>query len=179
MSETRTQFILYLCPRGPLSDQIEEYFAETKAKIGTNTAHGYMPHCTLTGFFWDDPANAHHYVQALERCVAAVMPTSAEVTIPSLMQRAEWIGLEMQAPAVRRWVTGFVYQAESPGLREHIRMKSWYHLSLAYGFDAAVFEPLCEMTTMIDIGAPVNWELALFDRDQNQNWRCHWRSNLT
>ncbi len=34
-----TKFILYCCPTGPLSVQIEAYFAQAKARFGANPAH--------------------------------------------------------------------------------------------------------------------------------------------
>ncbi|CAN5634059.1 hypothetical protein BH23CYA1_BH23CYA1_13090 [soil metagenome] len=45
------QFIFYACPTGPLAQQLATSFERTQRICGPNTAHAYMPHCTLTGFF--------------------------------------------------------------------------------------------------------------------------------
>ncbi|MEO0802793.1 MAG: hypothetical protein AAFY57_11025 [Cyanobacteria bacterium J06642_2] len=47
------ELILYACPVGSLVEQLDCYFQKSLQLCGHNTAHLYMPHCTLTGFFHD------------------------------------------------------------------------------------------------------------------------------
>lgn len=44
-------FILYLEVCGEVRHSIDEYFRETRAKLGATEAHQYHPHCSITGFF--------------------------------------------------------------------------------------------------------------------------------
>ena len=69
-------------------------------------------------------------------------------------------------------------EAPSPTLEENIRLKSWYHLSLAYGFEEHDFEPLGQMTSLIDIASEVRWSLRFYERAAENNWKLHWESDL-
>lgn len=44
------EYILYVCPTGPLAARLMKLFYETK-DIEWNAAHNYHPHITLTSFF--------------------------------------------------------------------------------------------------------------------------------
>ena len=180
-NKDRTQFILYLCPTGPLGAALDSFFKRTAKEFGPNAAHAYMPHCTLTGFFWDEPSHAAQYIEALNACVQHCEWLKEEkepIKITQLVTKPKWIGLEIDAPLIKRWVTQFVERAETPGLREHIRMKQWLHLSFAYGYPAEQFEPLAAMGRQIDLSQTVSWELRFYDRSQAQEWTLHWKTEI-
>ena len=61
------KFIIYACPMGKLNSQLEDYFNKSRQLYGENTAHKYMPHCTLTGFFTDESSAIPIYVEALDK----------------------------------------------------------------------------------------------------------------
>lgn len=178
MNQTKTQLILYLCPAGPLAEQIETYFAQTKADIGENTAHTYMPHCTLTGFFWDLPESVPIYQAALDQHLAQNPVNGSDIHVKKLTHSEKWIGLEMAAPDVQRWTADWSAVVRSPTLEENIRLKDWYHLSLAYGFDPAVYQPLRQRTDLIDPAADVRWSLRFYERAAGNRWQLHWKSDL-
>lgn len=173
-----TKFILYLCPTGPLAEQIEQYFARSRAAIGPNPAHDYMPHGSLTGFFPDEPAAAPSYVALLEQLLAEFTPTrpTPVLQITNVRLDERFHGLELDSPWLKALTAAFVERAISPTRPEAIRLKEWLHLSFAYGFPQEQHAALLRLArTLIDPTAPVQWELRFYERHADQTWTCHGR----
>jgi ubiquitin-associated SH3 domain-containing protein len=61
------ELIVYACPVGELNEKIEAYFRKTRDVCGANSAHNYMPHCSLTGFFQDSETAISSDVEILNR----------------------------------------------------------------------------------------------------------------
>src|SRR5262245_6223063 len=89
------EYIVYACPRGELAAQLARYFAASRELVGTNAAHQYMPHCTLTGFFHDDPAAIGIYCAALEAALhrARPQPPPAALRILEMQLHENFHGL--------------------------------------------------------------------------------------
>lgn len=169
------QFIVYACPVGLLAQQIESYFEVSKQRCGLNAAHAYMPHCTLTGFFVDEVGAVAQYTRTLETSLAQSQPIPIPaITVEKLAFNPDWHGLVLQADWLKRLVKTFAAQANSPTRKEALRLKDWLHLSLAYEFDptqAPVLQALAN--ELIDLSAPVSWQLRFYQRSAENNWTCH------
>jgi len=171
-----TEFILYACPQGDLAQQLAHYFQASQQQLGKNTAHAYMPHCTLTGFFQDDPGAVLAYQQIFAAAVDIVWGDrpSPPAHITQLTCRPDWHGLELDAPWFGAIAQAFAQHPQTPTRTAPIRLKTWLHLSLAYGFPPDHHAPLQQLAqTLIDPQAPVSWELRLYQRDRPNQWRCH------
>jgi len=170
------EYILYACPLGALGEQIDRYFVRSRALYGPNLAHAYMPHCTLTGFFHDEPSSLQGSIAALDAAYSAIPWSSGSpvVQIRDMMLSSEFHGLLLESELLRALAADFAQRAISPTRRDAIRLKDWLHLSLAYGFQQEQHEPLAALAReMINLRAPVRWSLRFYERHPDGLWTCH------
>jgi len=173
---TRTSLIVYACPVGPLATQIEDYLQQSQKHYGPNSAHAYMPHCTLTGFFCDEESEISHYTRTLTHvlCSDLLVIPSPSLTIQQMAFQPNWHGLVLEAEWLKQMIVSFAQSADSATRTEPLRLKDWLHLSLAYDFNPADASALQQMATeLIDIAAPVSWELRFYQRANKNKWTCH------
>lgn len=170
-SNNSPQFIIYACPVGELNSQIETYFTKSRQLCGANSAHKYMPHCTLTGFFTEDDA-IPSYIQALDAAYnSAKDKVALDVAIAKLHFAKDWHGLELQAEGLKQLIHNFA--TCDPTRQEKLRLKDWLHLSLAYGFNPEHREQLQNLAIeAIDLQAGVNWELRFYQKNPDWTWQC-------
>ena len=50
-AEPYRQYILFLTPKGPLNDKLNEFWSASLKQCGRNAFHDCFPHITLTRFF--------------------------------------------------------------------------------------------------------------------------------
>lgn len=176
------KLIVYACPTGPLAEQVELFYTESRARFGPNSAHAYPPHITLTGFFHDDADAIPAYVAALGAAHARAMADRppAPVVIRELHHHATFHGLLIDSPWLEALAADFAAVAQSPSRRDPIRLKRDLHLSLAYGFRPADGPALgARADAMVSITAPVGWELRFYERQGEGGWVCHVNYGLT
>lgn len=172
----RPGLIVYACPMGALATQLDAYFAAARAACGPNTAHDYMPHVTLTGFFQDTAAALPLYRTALEVLLHAALPDKREppLVISELHLAETFHALLVEGDWLKRLIAGFAARAASPTRDGPIRLKDWLHLSLAYDFPAAQHEHLAALANeLVDPQASVGWELRLYESHGDGRWTCH------
>lgn len=169
------QFIIYACPVGELNSQLEDYFQQSYQLYGKNTAHKYMPHCTLTGFFADESSSIPIYIHALDKAYTEAKSDrlSWNIEIQQLTFNENWHGLELQADGLKNLIANFARLENSPTREEKLRLKDWLHLSLAYNFNPEHGARLKQLAAEnIDIAANVNWELRFYQKNSDWTWKC-------
>lgn len=177
-------YIVYACPVGEFSRQVESYFHRTRIECGANTAHKYMPHCSLTGFFNDEVASVAGYLQALHGvwCDAIATCPQPAIEISQMTFRQDWHGVELHSEWIKELIANFIQKADTHRGGEALRSKDWLHLSLAYDFDLQQHEHLTEIAQeIIEPRAPLEWELRFYQRHIRHNggdkceicWTCH------
>jgi hypothetical protein len=174
-----SELIVYACPVGQLADQLEVYFEKSLAVCGANSAHDYMPHCTLTGFFKDEACTISLYEQAIANAITQLQPCpSPVISVTQMIFRPTWHGLELQSEWLKQLMVRFAAIAHSPTRSEALRLKDWLHLSLAYNFQPQQAEALSNLAQqLINPQASVQWELRFYQQCSDRTWICHqiWR----
>lgn len=169
------QFIVYACPIGELAQQLEDYFEQSQLICGKNAAHNYMPHCTLTGFFQDSEASVPIYLQALDHTLTQAQPyPRPAITVTQMSFRPDWHGLELRSDWLKQQIANFANLAQSPTRSENLRLKTWFHLSLAYEFQPKQSDKLTQLAQQfINPEASVEWEVRFYQRYPDRTWNCH------
>ncbi|HJZ49311.1 MAG TPA: hypothetical protein VKE41_19175 [Roseiflexaceae bacterium] len=174
-------FIVYACPVGELAAQIERYYAVSRELCGPNAAHDYIPHCSLTGFFHDDLVAIPDYVEALDSALQRARPARPNpvLGIERVELREDFHGLLLGGTWLKALIADFARTVRAPTRRDALRLKDWLHLSLAYAFPSEQDSLLAKLAQeLVDITAPVGWELRLYERDAQSAWICHARWQL-
>ena len=169
------QFIVYACPTGELAENLTKYFAKSGELYGENTAHKYMPHCSLTGFFTDELSSVPLYLQALSSAYLSAKNSSRslDIKITKLTFNENWHGLELRSNSLKQLIGNFARLASSSTRQEKLRLKDWLHLSLAYDFDPKYREQLKDLAReTINLQADVNWELRFYQKNSDWTWNC-------
>jgi ubiquitin-associated SH3 domain-containing protein len=170
------KLIVYACPVGKLADQVAAFYDKSLTDVGRNSAHDYMAHFTLVGFFHDDLASIPIYVEVLKAALERARPAQPKtiVEIGEFVFQDHFHGLCVNSPWLEGLTDDFVRSAASPTIRDGLRLKSGYHVSFAYGFRASQATALERLAReMIDPHAPVRWELRLYQQHPDKSWTRH------
>lgn len=172
-SDTQRQYVLYACPTGPLAEQLELFWSESK-DLGWNGAHNFIPHITLVSFFDAPDQFTKELANALENVVhqdglhehieleTYVSPNFMGLFVKDV--NAEWL----KNVALR-----YVSKMAALGITAEPQVKS-LHLTLAYQFPSNLFQPLRSMVEKLGPNPSANWELRLYSRDSRlQNLHVH------
>lgn len=172
------ELIVYACPVGELADQVMAYFDETKRRCGPNAAHAYMPHCTLTGFFHDDLPQIPMYATALGAALERARPAQprSALRVEGMVFADDFHYIALDSPWLRTLIADFARAADSATRVDRLRLKDRLHLSLAYTFPPEQAADLARIARdMVNVDAPVRWDLCLYERHPDGSWTCHAR----
>lgn len=163
------ELILYATPSGPLADQCHRYFRAVE-DCGSTTAQLYPPHCTLTGFFRRPAERRREIIAEVDTVLDEVGPVPVgEVEVSELRTEDDWVGLVLRSPWLEATTAEFKARHRLRDGDDPLRLKSWLHLSLAYG--ATNLAPHRRLANdMIDPAAEAVWSIALWQRHPGGAW---------
>lgn len=176
MLHDTSELIVYACPTGPLAASLDVFFERSRVEIGPNTAHRYMPHCTLTGFFHDTPDSIPVYAKALEEAYLRAAPTrpNTVIRITAMVLSDMFKYLKLESEWLLALVADFAGNVYSPSRTDELRLKNWLHLSLAYDHTPEQEHSLNVLASkQIDPHADAGWELRLYERLPGDQWAMH------
>ncbi len=174
MSDLHSQFIVYACPVGKLNQQIEKYLHQSRELYEANSAHKYMPHCTLTGFLNAESNSISVYIKALDKAyIEAKNNLDLDIKIKQLTFNENWHGLELKAENIKTLIVNFFQNKTINNYQEKLRLKDWLHLSLAYNFNPEYESELKQLALeIIDLKSDANWELRFYQKNPDWSWKC-------
>ena len=169
------ELIVYACPLGELGDRLETYFHRVRQKCGPNSAHHYMPHCTLTGFFHDRGHSIPLYIEALDRAVSSTSQLSSlDIAVTGVTFKPDFHYLTVESTWLELLMQEFARQATSPTRLDALRLKDGFHLSLAYGFAPNWHHRLQAITAeTLDWQAQMEWQIRFYEREKGNRWLCY------
>jgi ubiquitin-associated SH3 domain-containing protein len=176
LKEATHELIVYATPVGELADQINAYLERARIECGENAAHHYMPHITLTGFFHDRAASIPMYFASLSAAVAQarLIRPAPILRITEMRLGEQFQGLLIESPWLKQLAANFSRMTLSVTRTSAVRLKVDLHLSLAYQFPPEQAEHLARLAReMVDITAPVSWQLRFYEREANGQWLLH------
>lgn len=175
------KFIVYACPTGELCQQIETYYQISQTTCGLNSAHQYMPHCSLTGFFEASSRDIPLFIDTLNQAYQQQQDKNKSLSLEVLgiIFKPEWQGLELEGKAVKNLIHDFIQKIDKSNLTVKIRPKDWLHLSLAYGFQPQHHLTLKQLAQeYVNPQTPTAWELRFYQYYGNGKWTCHSTGSL-
>ncbi|XP_050735771.1 protein UBASH3A homolog isoform X3 [Eriocheir sinensis] len=189
------EYVVYLCPTGPLYEQIQIFWDEALQKCGWNGAHNLVPHITLCSFFKSGDENCEALVSILKEVVHDLLPSfPTSLTLDKYIS-PNYMGLfltEHQEEFLKKLAVSYVKEAShlfDAGCYEKLEVMAaclpWcsgttlpqencspgepaskaLHLTLAYQYPLSQFSRLEALVKAVDQRAAATWEARLYSRD--------------
>lgn len=193
---TSREYILYLCPTGPLLDEIDKFYEES-LKIGFNAAHNYLPHITLCSFFQAPDEAVSLVVNGFEHSVEKLKNDLPIELKMEFYKSSQFMGLFLRedqndifkrlANVFMRECSEFIFPGELGPLHVISTCFPWcssypmlhpkrievepylksLHMTLAYQFEDGQKNRLNSLLdSIVNPNSHCVWDLKLFSREQ-------------
>lgn len=164
---TPREYILYLCPVGPLLEQLQKFSLQSMLQCGRNGAHNYLPHITLCSFFQAPDDAIGHLSRALQHVVEKLKGELPESIKLEHYTSQTFLGLfvaEEHNDALKKLAVHFMREVSEFSIQVEPYLKA-LHITLAYQFQLEHYAMLEKLSQAINTNATACWELRLYSRD--------------
>lgn len=164
---TPREYILYLCPVGPLLEQLQKFFLQSMLQCGRNGAHNYLPHITLCSFFQAPDDGIAHLTRALQHVVEKLKGELPDHIKLEHYTSQTFLGLfvaEEHNDVLKKLAVQFMREVSEFSIQVEPYLKA-LHITLAYQFQLEHYSVLEQLSQSIDTSASACWELRLYSRD--------------
>ncbi|GFO15189.1 ubiquitin-associated and sh3 domain-containing protein b [Plakobranchus ocellatus] len=163
------EYIIYLCPKGKLLEQLHHFWEESLRRSGWNAAHIYYPHITLCSFF-SMPDNKVGILDPLMELLLLEMsqwPHLGPIKLDLYTKNRNFIGFFVTSPH-DAYIESLMVRLEQEFLKAGVEMKpqlKQLHLTLAFQYSSDQHDTLMTLAQKIDLSAAAHWEIQVFSRD--------------
>lgn len=161
------EYILYLCPVGPLQSQLTTFWDKSLRQSGWNAAHNYFPHITLCSFYTAEDKKLSALTRCLEALEDSLRKSPGKLPLELFAQKS-FIGLMVLAGPVRDFLDGIVTEFGSMAKEAGVKMegmKKSLHITLAHQYPPEHHQLLEKLALEINLGSDVRWDFRLYSRD--------------
>lgn len=81
------EYLLYLCPAGPIQSQLQDFWTRSARDCGRNGAHEFLPHVTLVPPFKVQTTLLQDFSMCTKKFFLYQVPDSVVPTIVNLLER--------------------------------------------------------------------------------------------
>ncbi|XP_017568530.1 ubiquitin associated and SH3 domain containing Bb isoform X1 [Pygocentrus nattereri] len=162
------EYVLYLRPSGPLQNQLNHFWQQSRLTCGKNKAHNIFPHITLCQFFMCADSKVEALCGALQSSVSQWRGRFPSPLPLELYTSANFIGLfveEQVAETLKKFAADFAAEAASKADVHVEPHKKQLHVTLAYHFPSSHLASLEKLARGIEVKLGCDWLAVLFSRD--------------
>uniref|UniRef100_A0A8C8A113 Ubiquitin associated and SH3 domain containing Ba n=1 Tax=Oryzias sinensis TaxID=183150 RepID=A0A8C8A113_9TELE len=162
------EYVLYLRPSGPLLQQLNSFWKQSRLSCGKNKAHNIFPHITLCQFFMCADEKVEALSDALQNTVAKWKGRIGMPLPLELYTSSTFIGLfvdEQIAEMLKTFASDFATEAASKADVHVEPHKKQLHVTLAYHFQASHLPALEKLAKNVDVSSGCDWLAVLLSRD--------------
>ncbi|XP_072548242.1 ubiquitin associated and SH3 domain containing Bb [Salminus brasiliensis] len=162
------EYVLYLRPSGPLQNQLNHFWQQSRLTCGKNKAHNIFPHITLCQFFMCADSKVEALCGALQSTVSQWRGRFPSPLPLELYTSANFIGLfveEQVAETLKKFASDFATEAASKADVHVEPHKKQLHVTLAYHFPSCHLASLEKLARGIEVKLGCDWLAVLFSRD--------------
>uniref|UniRef100_A0A8B9GKJ1 Ubiquitin associated and SH3 domain containing Bb n=1 Tax=Astyanax mexicanus TaxID=7994 RepID=A0A8B9GKJ1_ASTMX len=162
------EYVLYLRPSGPLQNQLNHFWQQSRLTCGKNKAHNIFPHITLCQFFMCADSKVEALCGALQSTVSQWRGRFPSPLPLELYTSANFIGLfveEQVAETLKKFASDFAAEAASKADVHVEPHKKQLHVTLAYHFPSCHLASLEKLARGIEVKLGCDWLAVLFSRD--------------
>lgn len=163
------EYIIYLCPKGSLQEQLQQFWEDSLRQCGWNSAHIYHPHITLCSFFpmCDGKVDILDPLMELLLLELNQWPRVGPLKLDLYTKNKNFIGYFVKSPH-DAYVESLMVRLQQEFLKAGVDMKpqqKQLHLTLAFQYAAEHHETLLRLAERIDLDLPTHWEIQIYSRD--------------
>ncbi|XP_064619988.1 ecdysteroid-phosphate phosphatase-like isoform X2 [Lineus longissimus] len=163
---TPRDYFVYLCPKGNLLRDLQDFWVTSAAKCGRNKAHNYFPHITLCPMFKVEDSKLDVMVKLFEKVIDRFTNESHRLGL-EYFASDNFIGMfvtEEGERFMKKVVTDLAEEAKTIGVTLE-NYKKQLHLSLAYKFYPKHKAMLESLAHRVNTTAQTGWDFRLYSRD--------------
>ncbi|XP_043928867.1 ubiquitin-associated and SH3 domain-containing protein A [Protopterus annectens] len=162
------EFILYLCPSGPLAESLSEFWKQSKKQGARNRAHDVFPHITLSDFFTCEDSKVEALYEALKKTGDMFLAYFPQPLSLLLHSSSSYIGFfleESEANIIKQFAVAFAKEAVQLAECQIKPSTKQIHLTMAHKFHPLNQKLLENLAGSVNPKLQCQWMAALYSRD--------------